>query len=240
MGKSEFDRINEYFAPLTVGFPGAFELTDDAATIDFVAGRSLVVTTDTIVEGIHYLGNEAPGSIARKLLRVSLSDLAAMGAKARAYTLNIALGNSVTDAWVADFCGGLRRDQLEFGIHLVGGDSVSTNGPVVLTATLFGDVDQGKALRRSGACPGDVIFVSGTLGDGALGLLAAQGELAGIREDDLLFLRNRYCLPQPRISLGTSLVSRATAVADISDGLLADLGHISTASTPLHLHMYEV
>ena len=176
------------------------------------------------------MGDEPAGSIARKLLRVSLSDIAAMGANARAYTLNIALSHSVTDVWVADFCEGLRQDQLEFGIHLIGGDSVSTNGPVVLTATLFGDVDQGRALRRLGACPGDAIFVSGALGDGSIGLLAARGELVEIGENVLRFLKNRYRLPQPRIKLGTSLVKMATAVADISDGLIADLGHISAVS----------
>ncbi len=230
MAKGEFGRIADYFAPLANGFPSAYGLQDDAATISMASGRTLVVTTDTIVEGVHYLGNESPATLARKLLRVSLSDLAAMGAVARAYTLNIALGDSVSDAWVKDFCGGLRQDQSEFGIHLIGGDSVSTNGPLVLTATLFGEIDEARVLRRSGACPGDSIFVSGTLGDGALGLLAARDELAEVDKGDIEFLSNRYRLPQPRIDLGQSLVGISTAAADISDGLLADLRHICGAS----------
>ena len=177
MGKSEFERIADYFAPLAAGYPGAFNLTDDAALISPDAGQSLIVTTDTIVEGIHYIGDEPADMIARKLLRVSLSDLAGMGAAPHAYTLNIALSREIPDHWLASFVSGLRDDQNEFDIHLIGGDSVSTTGPAVLSATLFGLVANGRAVRRAGASVGDGIFVSGTIGDGALGLKVADGSI---------------------------------------------------------------
>lgn len=230
MSKGEFERIADYFAPLAAGFRGAYGLTDDAATIAPRAGNSLVVTTDTIVEGVHYIGDETADLIARKLLRVSLSDVAAMGATPVAYTLNVALGKDVSDAWLDRFVGGLKQDQDEYNIHLIGGDSVSTAGPVVLTATVFGEVEEGRALRRSGAQPSDGVFVSGTLGDGALGLLAARGILGNENPEALRVLTDRYRLPRPRTILGSSLVGVATAAADISDGLMADLGHIVNAS----------
>lgn len=230
MGKGEFERIAAYFAPLASGYPNAYGLLDDAAVITPGAGEGFVVTTDTIVEGIHFLGREPADMIARKLLRVSLSDLAAMGARPEAYTLNVALPRSVSDDWLAAFAAGLRADQEAFGIHLVGGDSVATEGVKTLTATLFGTADPAAVLRRSGAGPDQSIYVSGTIGDGALGLRVAQGRLELPDAAAAAALVDRYHLPRPRTALGLGLRGLATAATDISDGLLADLGHIVDVS----------
>jgi thiamine-monophosphate kinase len=227
---NEFDRIARYFAPLTQGFPGAFGLTDDAALISPPPGRDLAVTTDTMVAGVHFLGDEAPGLIAAKLLRVNLSDLAAMGATPLVYTLNIALPDSIDDGWLKAFAEGLAADQRAFDISLAGGDSVSTSGPVCLTVTAIGSVEAGKALRRSGARAGDLVYVSGTIGDGSLGLKILRGELAGLSEEHTSELVGRYRLPRPRVGLGARLAGVASAVIDISDGLAADLSHILDAA----------
>lgn len=226
----EFERIAKIFAPLAAGFPGALGLTDDAALIAPETGSDIVVTTDTMVAGVHYMGDEPPSAIACKLLRVNLSDLAAMGATPLAYTLNVALPREIDDPWLEDFAEGLRQDQQRFGIALAGGDSVSTPGPVTLTVTAFGRVSQGRALRRSAARPGDTVYVSGTIGDAALGLLTLTGKLdpgKGAARDDLVA---RYRLPEPRVSLGPELVGLANAAVDVSDGLVADLRHIAEAS----------
>lgn len=226
----EFERIAQFFAPLAASYPGALGLLDDAALIDPPPDSEIVVTTDTIVAGVHYLGDESAGDVARKLLRVNLSDLAAMGAQPLVYTLNIALPGSVEDDWLEDFSKGLSRDQREFGVVLAGGDSVATPGPVTLTLTAFGRVARGAALRRSGARVGDRIFVSGTVGDGALGLKGARGELTGLSPEQREWLADRYRLPQPRLALGQALVGVATAGLDVSDGLAGDLGHIAETS----------
>ncbi len=227
---SEFDRIARYFAPLAASFPGAFGLTDDAAVIAPADGTELVVTTDTIVAGVHYIGDEAPDLIAAKLLRVNLSDLAAMGSRPCAYTLNIALPSSIDDLWLEAFARGLAEDQETFGVTLIGGDSVSTPGPPVFTLTAFGEVPFGAAVRRAGARPGDLVFVSGSIGDGALGLRARQGNLGGLSDLHRTALAERYQKPVPRIELGKRLPGLANAAADVSDGLAADLGHIASAS----------
>lgn len=228
--RSEFERIAQYFAPLTQDFPGAFGLTDDAAVIAPSSGNELVVTTDTIIAGVHYIGTEAPGLIAAKLLRVNLSDIAAKGATPLAYTLNIALPVDLEDDWLAKFTEGLAADQAEFGIVLIGGDSVATPGPVTLTLTAFGEVPVGKALLRRNAKAGDSVFVTGQIGDGALGLRAARGQLPGISTADSAWLVDRYQRPRARVSVGPGLLGYAHASADVSDGLVADLGHITEAS----------
>jgi thiamine-monophosphate kinase len=227
-GKGEFGRIRDYLAPLAMA--GAFDLTDDAATIKPKLGHELVITTDTVVEGVHYIGDETPEQIAAKLLRVNLSDLAAMGAEPHAYTLNLTLPADTPDTWIKAFCQGLADQQTKFGIGLLGGDSVSSPGPATLSATLFGEVPVGQALRRKGAFPGDYIYVSGAIGDGALGLMAAKGALAMLSDADVTMLIERYRMPEPRIELGMALRGNATAGADISDGLLADIGHIADVS----------
>ncbi len=226
----EFERIASFFAPLAADFPGALGLLDDAAVMRPAEGCQFVVTTDTIVAGVHYIGDEPPGLVAQKLLRVNLSDIAAKGARPVAYTLNIALPSEIDDDWLERFTAGLAADQRRFGIALAGGDSVSTPGPVTLTITAIGEVTVGAELRRSGARPGDVVYVTGTIGDGALGLKVLRGGLAGLSEAHRAALTDRYRLPQPRVACGPRLVGLAHGSIDVSDGLVADLGHVAEVS----------
>ncbi|UCH76145.1 MAG: thiamine-phosphate kinase [Rhodospirillales bacterium] len=226
----EFARISRYLAPLTEGFPGAFGLTDDAAIIGPMSDRDIVATTDTMVAGVHFMSDERPDLIAAKLLRVNLSDLAAMGAAPLAYLLNIALPASIDDDWLGAFVRGLAADQAAFGITLAGGDSVTTPGPPTFTVTALGTVKCGWAIRRSGARPDDIVYVSGTIGDAAVGLECLQREVAGLTPETRDELIGRYRLPRPRVGLGGRLVGLASAAIDISDGLAADLTHILDAS----------
>ena len=165
----EFEFIAERLEPLARGFPGALTLGDDAALIDPPPGRQLVVAKDALVAGVHFLEGDPPASVARKLLRTNLSDLAAMGADPLAYLTAIARPGTLAAAWYEAFANGLEEDQRRFGLHLIGGDTVSTTGPLVLSLTIIGSVPAGEALLRSGAGVGDRVFVSGTLGDAALG-----------------------------------------------------------------------
>ena len=211
----EFERIRCYFKPLAAHFEGALELSDDAALLPVPSGETLVVTTDAMVEGVHYLAGEDPGRVARKALRVNLSDLAAMGARPLAYLLTTALPGSVDEGWLVAFAAGLRDDQERYGIHLAGGDSVSTPGPATISVTAFGAVPEGREIRRSGARPGDRVWVSGTIGDGALGLLAAREELKTLSPAHREYLAGRYHLPSPRLALGERLWGMATAAGSV-------------------------
>lgn len=226
----EFELIARYFAPLARGFDGAGGLKSDNAFLPADPRRDLVVKTDTIVAGVHFLSGERPERIAAKALRVCLSDLAAGGATPFVYQLSLALPAGWRESWAAAFARGLASDQRRYGIILCGGDTVVTPGPLSVTITAFGRVARGKGLGRDKARPGDELWVSGTVGDGALGLLAARGQLRGLTPRQCASLEDRYRLPQPRSGLGPRLVGVATAMADVSDGLLADAGHIAEAS----------
>jgi thiamine-monophosphate kinase len=227
---TEFELIARYFAPLAAGEAGAFGLTDDAAALKIPSGRELVVTKDMLAAGVHFFANDPPETISRKLLRVNLSDLAAMGAAPRAYALGLALPAEVSGDWLERFAAGLARDQAEYAVSLIGGDTIRAAGPLTLSLTAFGEVAEGRALRRSGAKAGDDIYVSGTIGDAALGLAVAEGGLEALPAAAREHLLTRYRLPEPRVVLGPRLIGLAHAAADISDGLAADLGHIAAAS----------
>jgi thiamine-monophosphate kinase len=227
-GLGEFGRIRRFFAPLAG--PGGLGLKDDAALVDCAPGHRLVVTVDAIVEGVHYLPEDPPDLVAKKLLRVNLSDLAAMGARPLHYLLATALPATLGDDWVARFAEGLAEDQRRFGVDLLGGDSVATSGPAVLSLTALGEVAAGAEIRRSGACPGDRVWVSGTIGDAFLGLAVLRGGYAGLAAEHRAALVVRFQLPEPRTELGPRLAGIAHAMCDVSDGLLADLGHICDAS----------
>jgi thiamine-monophosphate kinase len=233
----EFEAISCFFAPLTLKEPGAFSLCDDGAVLRSEAfpgqGRSLVVTTDSLISGVHFPSDATPEQIAAKALRVNLSDLAAMGAKPGFYTLSLTLtsGKSFPDeAWFSLFTKRLAAEQDRFSITLVGGDTVVAKAPMGLTISAFGSVETGCELRRSTAQPGDLIYLSGTLGDAALGLKALRGEISGLSSETLDYLLSRYYFPTPRVELGQSLIGIARGVIDISDGLAADIGHVCTAS----------
>jgi thiamine-monophosphate kinase len=179
-----------------------------------------------MVAGVHFLPDDPPDLVARKLLRTNLSDLAAMGADPFGYLMTVSTPRDTPESWFAAFAAGLAADQTEFAISLLGGDTTSTPGPVSLSLTILGTVLPGHALRRTGARPGDGIWVTGTIGDGALGLLAAQGKLG----DPGGYLAGRYRLPRPRLSLGRTLHGIAHAAMDISDGLIQDAGHLCRAA----------
>jgi thiamine-monophosphate kinase len=227
-GLGEFGRIRRFFAPFAG--PGSLALTDDAALIDCPPGHRLVVTVDQLVEGVHFLPDDPPDFIAKKLLRRNLSDLAAMGATPRAYLVTSALPASRDDDWVRRFAEGLGEDQRRFGVALLGGDSTSTPGPASLTLTAIGEVADGAEIRRAGARPGDRVWVSGTIGDAFLGLKVLRGGYEELAPEHRAALAARFQLPDPRTELGPRLAGIADAMIDVSDGLLADLGHICETS----------
>jgi thiamine-monophosphate kinase len=224
----EFGRIREYFAPLA-GL-GALGLTDDAALLDCPPGYRLVITVDQLVEGVHFLSGDPPDFVARKLMRRNLSDLAAMGATPRHYLVTSALPATHDDEWVRRFAEGLAEDQHRFSLALLGGDSTSTPGPPSLTLTAIGHVAAGREIRRIGAQPGDKIWVSGTIGDAYLGLKVLCGDYPSLAAEHRDALVARFRLPEPRTQLGPDLAGIAHAMIDVSDGLVADLGHICETS----------
>src|ERR1700677_233651 len=213
----EFALIGKYFRPLAG--PGSLDLRDDAAVLTPPAGRDLVLTADAMVGGIHFLPDDPPDLIGRKLLRVNLSDLAAKGAIPLGYLITVSTPRDTLESWFAAFAAGLAKDQAEFGVGLMGGDTTSTPGPVSLSLTAIGYVTPGTMVLRSGASDGGGIWVTGTIGDGALGLAVATGRLA----DPTGFLLDRYRLPRPRVGLAIGGV--ASAGMDVSRGLVPDPGH---------------
>ena len=219
----EFDFIARLMKPLTGGAPEALGLLDDAAAIPARPGFDLIVTNDMIVEGVHFLPSDPLDLVARKLLRVNLSDLAAKGAQPGGWFLAVAWPARCGWTEREAFARGLAEDQAQFGLNLLGGDTTSTPGPLTASATLLGWVPSGQARLRSAARASDLILVSGTIGDGWLGLKAALGEISAPEA-----LR-RYRLPEPRLALREAL-GAAHACADVSDGLLADAGRIAIAS----------
>jgi len=227
----EFALIADLFVPLTGGHPAARGLRDDAAFLAAQPGTDTVLTVDAMVAGVHFLPDDPPDLIARKLVRVNLSDLAAKGAEPVALLLAAAFPRDVTAAWLRSFAAGLGEDLATFGTVLIGGDTVATPGPLTLSLTALGRVAAGQGIARSGASVGDDLWVSGTIGDGALGLKAARGELdAVLPPDDVAYLSDRYRLPRPRVGLGPRLIGLAGASMDVSDGLVQDLGHLCRAS----------
>lgn len=228
----EFDLIARYFAPLARQTPGALGLQDDAVTIAPPAGCELVLTVDALTADVHFLRSDPADLIARKMLRVNLSDLAGKGARPLGYLMTAAFDPAVDETWVKRFAEGLAQDQAEFGLTLLGGDTTATPGPLALTATLIGTVPSGRALRRNGARPGDRILVTGTIGDGHFGLAALRGEFGQLPLEHRRFLTRRYQLPEPRVAFGQALIERGLGRAgmDISDGLAADLDHMCQAS----------
>jgi thiamine-monophosphate kinase len=218
----EFSRIAKYFAPLAG--PEGLALKDDTAVFTPPPDRELVITADQMLQGVHFLPGDRPDLIARKLLRRNLSDLAAMGAVPLGYLLTTALPPDVSEAWLAEFAEGLRQDQEEYGLSLFGGDSSSSLSHISLSVTMLGHVAPGAALRRNGAQAGDEIWVTGAIGDAALGLQARRG----ILRDGSGYLTQRSLLPSPR--MGLALAGIATAAIDISDGLVQDLQHICQES----------
>lgn len=221
----EFGEIARLFRPLAHGAPGAFDLKDDAAVVAWRPGCELVVTKDAVVEGVHFPVGEDPALIARKLLRVNLSDLAAKAAEPFACFLAVAWPRGFDAEARAAFAAGLGEDLARYGVALMGGDTVATDGPLTASLTALGWVGQGGMLRRGTARVGDLLMVSGAIGDGYLGLKAAMGEIG----DPDGYLANRYRLPNPRLDLRQALAG-AHAAADVSDGLVADAGHIAEAS----------
>ncbi|MDR3535351.1 MAG: thiamine-phosphate kinase [Acetobacteraceae bacterium] len=219
---AEFALIARHFRPLAG--PGALDLRDDAALLAPPPGRELVLTVDAMVAGVHFLPDDPPDLVGRKLLRVNLSDLAAKGAVPLGYLMTVSTPKATPESWYAAFAAGLAADQVQYGITLLGGDTTSTPGPISLSLTAIGHVAPGTAVHRFGAQAGDGIWVTGTIGDGALGLAVATGRLA----DPSGYLLERYRLPQPRV--GLAICGVASAGMDVSDGLVQDLGHICRAS----------
>ena len=226
----EFELIDRFFAPLARSLPGSFNLKDDVAALATKPGHELVLKTDSTIESVHFLADDPPNAVGQKALRRALSDLAAKGAEAHAYLLALALPPKISLAWLEEFTEGLSADQAQFGIALAGGETSRTPGALTITVTAIGWVREGRLLRRSGAKPGDEVWVTGTIGDAAGGLCLLKKEAALQNKTARDRLVRRFRLPEPRLQSGIALGGIASAGIDISDGLIADLGHIALVS----------
>ena len=234
MGLDEFDRIKKYFRPLASIERGSLNLLDDAAVLPVGDASKIVISTDALVEGIHFFGEEEVDLIAQKSLRTNLSDMAAMGATPWVYTLSLSLGpviKGTLDQWLTSFVKGLKKDQDKYDVGLVGGDTVTGSGPTMISITILGRADPRGVITRNGASIYDDIYVSGTIGDSAAGLKIIKEPVNYLADSDQLYLKCRYYLPNPRVKLGQALVGIASAAMDISDGLVQDLGHLCSASS---------
>lgn len=228
-GSGEDALIARHFRPLARD-PGALDLTDDAAFLR-TSGDDLVVTTDAIVEGVHFRAGDPPDTVARKALRVNLSDLAAKGARPAGFVMTLAL-RGADEAWLDAFSRALGEDATAFACPLLGGDTVATPGPVSISITAFGHVPRGKMIRRAGARVGDAVMVSGTIGDAVAGLhLGRAGAAkAGLSPAAIAYLEDRYRVPRPRVGLAPMLQRHASAAIDVSDGLAGDLAKLCAVS----------
>jgi len=227
---SERSLIETILRPLSKNSPGAFALGDDAALISPRPGYELVVTKDALVAGVHFFADDKPELIAAKALRVNLSDLYAKGATPAGYLLSLFLPADIGADWLKAFAAGLKKDQDTYALGLLGGDTVRTPGPFSLSVTMFGEVPEGKMVHRDGARPGDGIYVSGPIGDAALGLKVAREELQLSDSKDSNYLLQKYLLPDPDPSLIVPVREYASAAMDISDGLAGDLTLLCEAS----------
>jgi thiamine-monophosphate kinase len=229
----EFEIIARYFEPLAKD-TGALGLKDDAAVLMVTEGHELVVTCDTIIEGVHFLTDDPPDSIGHKALAVNLSDLTAKGSRGYAYLLSLALSPQVSAHWLEGFANGLRAVQDKTGISLIGGDTSATPGPLTITITALGLVSHQYAVLRLGAKPGDKLYVSGTIGDAHLGLrLLREPALAatwGLSDEDAAFLVNAYRRPGPNNDLAILVRNFAQAAIDVSDGLVGDIEKLCQGS----------
>lgn len=232
---TEEELIQDYLCPLAAGFSGAFGLKDDCAAIKVPPGNELIVTTDALVSGIHFLPDETPENIAWRALAVNVSDLAAKGASPLYYLMALSLPEVPEAEWMMRFSSALKDAQDHYSMHLIGGDTDRRTGvPLSVTITAMGTVPDGKMVRRSKARLGDRIFVSGTLGDAGLGLALRRNRDGRrswpIDKADRQFLVDRYLRPTPRLELSPLLLAYATAAMDLSDGLAKDLDRLIRAS----------
>jgi thiamine-monophosphate kinase len=227
MASAEDDLIAQYFRPLA-NHAGALGLIDDAAVLA-ASGEDVVVTTDAIVEGVHFLPGDPPETLARKALRVNLSDLAAKGAAPAGFVLTLAL-RDINERWLAPFAQALGEDAATYNCPLLGGDTVSTPGPLMISVTIFGKLPVGTMVRRDGAKPGDIVAVTGTIGDAALGLACLKGKKLLDDAAACEALVACYRTPQPRNALAEIIRIYANAAMDISDGLAGDLAKLCAAS----------
>jgi len=221
--------IARFFKPIAT-HPGALGLSDDAAFLKPPPGFDLVLKTDAIIGGVHFFPEDAAQAVASKALRVNLSDLAAKGARPLGFLLSLALPKELDEGWLEGFAQGLRGDAVLFGCPLFGGDTDRTPGPITISIAMFGGVPEGTMVRRAGAKPGDRVFVSGTIGDAALGVLLRKGKDWKLSEPQRQHLVSRYLLPQPRNALAEAVRTSASAAMDISDGLAGDFAKLCRAS----------
>ena len=226
--------IARHFRPLATD-PGALGLGDDAAVLTPPEGCDLVLTTDGVIAGVHFLPDDPPETIGCKALRMNLSDLAAKGARPAGFLMSLAMPAGIDEAWLSAFAAALGADARHYGCPLLGGDTDRTPGPLSISIAAFGVVPRGKMVRRSGAKAGDSVMVSGTIGDAALGLrLRRDRGLAarlGLPEAHALKLQQRYLLPEPRNALAKAVRAHASAAMDVSDGLAGDLAKLCRASS---------
>ncbi|MDG4719664.1 MULTISPECIES: thiamine-phosphate kinase [Thalassospira] len=228
----EFDLIARHFAPIAQRNPAALSLKDDAAVFSSPPGSEIVVTTDALVADVHFRNVDSPETVAQKVLRVNLSDLAAMGAVPGGVVLTTGYNRDLSEDWIACFAKSFGKDCEAFDVSLLGGDTVGTPGPTFFSLTAFGYVPAGRALRRDFARPGDVLAVTGTLGDAALGLSVLAGELQTLDAAHRAFLQDRYWVPQPRFEVSQACMATGSRIAamDLSDGLAGDCRKICDAS----------
>jgi thiamine-monophosphate kinase len=217
----EDDLIARYFAPLAG--PAGLGLRDDAALVRPPAGQDLVLTSDALVAGVHFFADDPPAAIARKALRVNLSDLAAKGARPLAFLLSLALPRGFAEDWLKAFADGLGGDASAYRCPLIGGDTVATPGPLMLSLTAIGSVPDGRMPKRTGVRPGDRLYVTGAIGDAAIGLRVRQGRGPDIPKAEKAYLLERYLTPEPRVALVDAMVAHANGGMDVSDGFVGDL-----------------